>query len=212
MRLFIALAASLLPVSAATIYNNGTPNAMGGVTFSHFRVVDDFALASNATVIGLRFWTFNNAFTIADLTWAIYAENTGLPGAVVQSGSATNVVAIAEINNIQRREISVNFALSAGDYFIEFHAASALTVEGPFLSSWAFTADNTTDRYRQGDLTAVPTIETGSPDSGTRHAAFQLDGTFDSEVPEPSSVALAALGFSALWCKRSSRLARIRRG
>jgi len=210
----ILFALGLLPAGAATIYNNGTPNGIGGTNFSNFRVVEDFALASNATVTGLRFWTqtTNSSLTMADLTWAIYADNAGLPGAVVQSGSATNVAAIADVNNSHRREISVNFALSAGDYFIEFHPASGLTVDAPVSFFWAFTADNTTDRYRQGDLTAVPTIEVGlGAGSGALHAAFQLDGTFDSDVPEPSSVALAALGLSALWCKRSLRVARTRR-
>lgn len=211
MRLLFALTAALLPAGAATIYNNGTPNAGGGATFSHFRVVEDFSLAANATVTGLRFWTHlqSSAQTIADLTWAIYGDNAGLPGAVVQSGSATNVAAIVD-GVTHRREIAASFNLTAGDYFIEFHAASGLNVEGPLIQSWAFTADNATDRYRQGDLTAVPTVETNNG-SGTEQLAFQIDGTFDSEIPEPSSIALAALGLSVLWRKRSSRAANTRR-
>ncbi len=184
---------------------------MGGTTLSHFRVVEDFSLAANASDTGLRFWTQlqSSAQTIADLTWAIYADNAGLPGAVVQSGSATNVAAIVD-GVTHRREVAVNFNLTAGDYLIEFYAASGLTVEGPLVQSWAFTADNATDRYRQGDLTAVPTIEVNPGlGSGLLHAAFQIDGTFDSaEIPEPSSTALAAFGLSVLWCKRSLRAAK----
>lgn len=189
LRRQLILAAALVPTTAATIYNNGTPNGLGGANFNDFRVVKDSSLAANASISGLRFWTIttNSSQTFANLTWAIYANNAGLPGAVVQSGSASNVAAIVD-GSAHRREIAASFNLTVGDYFIEFHTASAPDVAGPTSFFWATTADNATNRYRQGDLTSVPTIEVNpNLGSGLLHAAFQIDGTLGATgIPGPA--------------------------
>ena len=208
LRLLLILAGALVPATAATIYNNGTPNGVGGTNFNDFRVVEDFSFASAASITGIRFWTTTQSSvvpSIADVTWAIYAESGGNPGALLHSGSANNVAGVLEFGQNVRRELSVSVNLLAGNYFLEVHTAPALNVAGALTTYWSFTADNATNRYRQGDLTSVPTIEANTgAGSGLLHAAFQLDGTLDSaQVPEPSSIALAAIGLAVLWRKRT---------
>ena len=210
MRLLFVWTLFLLPVGAATIYNNGTPNGFGAANFSNFRVAEDFSLAANASVTGLRFWTqtTNSSLTIADLTWAIYANNAGSLGAIVQSGSATNVAAIVD-GVAHRREIAVSFNLTVGNYFIEFHGANPINADGPTAFSWAFAADNPTDRYRFGDLAGGPAFISNNG-SGFEQLAFQIDGTFDSAgVPEPGSIALVSIGLAVLWrgCRNRNRRA-----
>lgn len=211
MRTLLLLATLSLPgLPAAILFTNGAPNANGGANFTDFRVADDFTLASLQRITLLRFWTFSQSVDPPDsptsdmpaVTWAIYANTGGAPGALLQTGTVNNLTGASAGTDLGVREIPVDFQLAAGDYFLELHAASTLDSAGSVLFTWAAADDNATLRYLLGtDLNSVPTTEVNPfLGSGLLQAAFEIEGS--APVPEPGTVGLALAGLG--WCLRRS--------
>ena len=207
---------SLWSLSAATLFSNGTPNGTGGANFNDLRVAEDFTLATGATLDTIRFWTFSQSTdptnsataTIDNVSWIIYANASGAPGAVLQSGSVANLLGFPDGSFQGQRNITVNFALAAGTYYLELHTASAASVAGPTSFFWSNTGTNQGQRYlTSSDLNTIPATQIADFDKDQTHLAFQLLGTADSgggsAVPEPSTYLLSGLGLAALaWYKR----------
>src|SRR5713226_3241557 len=97
---FVAASWSLvtLPIPASTIlYDNGPPNQSDGANITGFAAGDDFTLGGSVTLNGGSFWSsanfdpFANSFS-GTIGWAILANSSGLPGAILFSGSDSSPV------------------------------------------------------------------------------------------------------------------------
>ncbi|MGV3708260.1 MAG: PEP-CTERM sorting domain-containing protein [Gemmatimonas sp.] len=205
-----ALAFATSPLVAdAQIFDNGAPNATDGWNLSGMTSAEDFTLAQDYTVTGIRFWAFSlfgPSQYSGSITWGIYSDNVGLPGSMLFSGTASPIgvnqgpLAFGGGFDQYQFDIATNFNLSAGSYWVSLY-------NGPFTGAnyfyWQTTAPNASSNVR-GDL---------DPSDGNweytaqNDYAFQLFGqaTPTSVVPEPTTYVLLATGLVAIGLARRCR-------
>jgi hypothetical protein len=81
--------------NATVIYDNGGPNTQTGLPIEPFTTADDFTLAASAAIqrVGFYLQTDNGiAGWSQSVNYAFMSDAGGLPGAVLASGAAQNVV------------------------------------------------------------------------------------------------------------------------
>jgi hypothetical protein len=204
----LAFATSPL-VADAQIFDNGAPNNTDGLNLSLNVVAEDFTLAQDYTITGVRFWGFSltsQSQYSGSVQWSIFSNSAGLPGATLFSGTASpigvNQGALALSNSDQYQfDFATNFSLSAGTYWLGLH--TGLFSGNQFF--WQTTSPNASSNA----------VTDGIPGDGyweyyaLNDYAFQLYGqpTGTSVVPEPSTYALFATGLVAIGLARRRRRA-----
>jgi hypothetical protein len=200
-----------LPAQADILFNQTPPPSNpNSFDITSFRVADDFTFSSAATVTDILFYyAFAANGTATDLgpvTYAIYSDNAGTPGVLIQSESIlTGDVTRTGQNALCTLCASATFSLIApldlpgGTYWLELHADATLTGDnGGTPVSWANVAD---DFPNSGTIAQWDNGSGGTPNTslssfpGFEQFAFQLSGT---TVPEPGSFVLLALGLLSL--------------
>ena len=199
-----------LPGRAAILFNQTPPPSNpNSFDFADFRVADDFTFSNAATVTDVLFYyTFAANGAAADLgpvTYAIYDDNSGTPGTLLQSepiltGNVTRTDQNALCTLCASATFSItSLSLAAGTYWLELHADATLTGDnGGTPVSWANVAD---DFPNSGLIAQWDNGSGGTPTTslssfpGFEQFAFQLSGT---TVPEPGSFVLLALGLLSL--------------
>ncbi|MCX6626749.1 MAG: PEP-CTERM sorting domain-containing protein [Candidatus Solibacter sp.] len=189
-------------VQAATIISNGAPDHTGtayGANMSELLVAEDFTLAGTFDISNIRFWSLQLA--AADYRgsayWAIFDDNAGTPGSILQGNVAATVAAAATgfATGFGYAEyvfnIPVSFQLTAGTYWLALHnGAISDGTAAEMLWSNSATGGGLAGVYTDVPLAAPPIwIEVG------QEGAFLLEGSAPtSEVPEPGTVILLAGG------------------
>lgn len=193
----------LLAISAqaALIYDNGAPNSSSGNEFTQWIQAEDFTLASPANIEAIRFWAFPSGGTgyAGSITWRVYNDVAGAPGAVLYSGSAA-VTPVNEGPNAfggytqWRFDINTGtLALGAGTYWLGLHNGPlSTTARANFY--WQTTGANATS----AGLEDIDPFDSGGWYNNGNHHAFQLYDAALGEIPEPSTLALMGAGLAAL--------------
>jgi hypothetical protein len=196
----------------ATLLSSQGPTNGNGFSITDGRLADDFTLSNLSMVTDLLF--YYKAQSISDLgavTYAIYDNNAGALGAVVQSatiasGSVTRTGQSVLCPTCASATFSIApLPLVAGTYWLEVHAGTSFAdnTNGGFAVDWAAVDDNAT-------LIARFNASGGTPDtpvnfSGFNQYAFEVIGT---DSPEPGTLALLAAGLSILAVKARRRAGR----
>jgi hypothetical protein len=201
MKYLLSLAALLtlttFPAHADAIFTQGVSASGNGFDITDYRLADDFSLSTNETLASIGF--FYQAQQQTDLgvvTYAIYANNMGGPGNLVQSETINlPTLSIDPASQQFFADFAVSpLALSAATtYWLELHAGVSLTDTSGFTVSWLAADDNMTAIARDNLTLGLPDSAVGIP--GFNQYAFQLEA---APTPEPGSAALIALGLATL--------------
>lgn len=195
--------------AGAQIFANGTPDQTqaDARSISSFRSADDFNLASASSISSIRFWMLATDQSFAGiLSYAFYNDAAGAIGAVVSTGSVSNIVpqylshVPGFIYDTYLVDINLPSALNlaAGNYWLELHDGATLTTNNNADVYWSIAA-GVTGNARQSVAPTIPTNPT------TNALAFSLYGEVgppSTTVPEPSTVALSFAGLVALGLTR----------
>lgn len=192
--------------SAVVIYDNGSSANDDGFNFFNPSSADDFVLASNATISGVRFWAYTDTVSsLSQIGWAIMSDSGGLPGAVLYSGlaSPSSVVDTGvdvtlnpslDIYDVQFG-ISPLSLLGGSTYWLALDSGPIFTNTTPGFSGWLFTNGVTGNPAVAGGPSVFNSYGYG------RDNAFQLEGV-SGEVPEPATISLLGLGLLGAAARR----------
>ena len=157
--------------------------------------------AATATSAGFNSVVADGVFA-SGVNWLILAANGtgGLPGSTLFSGTNTAVTnAVGPVGiNYPTTDYSFGFApasLAAGSYYLAVQAIT--TNRNDFLSSGV--ADS--GAAQSGDGGASWAL--GYGELSFPSVAMSLMGTFDNNVPEPSSLALLLVGLGAIYRRKT---------
>ncbi len=209
------------PASAATIFDNGGPNHLGGSDMVLSLEADNFTVSAQSTLMTAQFWDFETSGGgdyAGSISWSIFTNSSNNPGTLLFSGSASGVNVTRVATGVldpskQFVEYSDTFtfsgtvSLAAGTYWLALHNGPTASVNPNSLANFAWentatacSAIGSNPCGRAQDLTA-----SGSPFLSTlTDNAFNLSGTV-SGVPEPGSLSLLGAGLLsfALFTRRS---------
>jgi len=179
--------------------NGGAPDAPNGFDYGdefQFIIAEDFVIASDTFVTDFH---FVSAFEPMVIDFTIYADNGGLPGAVLVSGTSQNLVT-SQIGTTIFWEVWFDledpFLAEAGvKYWFGIHSPDTNSNYGwVFSNSGGF-----------GDLTATGTPLTATSwQTSIKHSWFLLSGN-DAVVGgellpiDSTALVLAGLQTSAIW-------------
>jgi hypothetical protein len=183
-----ALGLMLSAHATPVLYDNGSPILSSGYNVVQNWLADDFTLAAPGSVLAFRvFMSAEQPEYLRDLGWAIYADDGGTPGAVLESGSGPGQRTL--IGNVAYFNYRIDFTLpqrlglAQGRYWLGLSGTP--NPDNPY-AYWTGAGPNAT----------LPSMQ--SPDNlhwfmNGQEFAFQILG-----VPEPSPGAMFALGLVLL--------------
>lgn len=198
-RLAAVMAAALVvsipqAVPAAIVYDNGPPSVNAGNEMTAWIQAEDFTIGAS-TITDVRFW--NNQSQASgvyngSISWAIYADASGSPGATLFSGNTAAVTRALMAVSGGFDEYQNNFSigsinLGAGTYWLGLH-------NGPIANNgraeffWAATNPNMTTPGHEFSLPSGPTWDS----TRTEHAFVLYNNPATVVVPEPSTLAMGA--------------------
>lgn len=189
------LAGALSTVAqAGVVYNNGSPNQAGGNEMTAWIQSEDFILTSATTITGVLFWSFDVGLADGSVSWLIYSDSAGTPGAVIGSGNTNAITRTAGAPLLTGTEYMNEFfitptALTAGTYHLGLHNGTlGVTTRSEFY--WETTGVQI-GSFGWEDI--APFGVNGWNNNSGEHA-FLLTSD-ERTVPEPGSIAL--LGIAA---------------
>jgi hypothetical protein len=198
--LFLSLVILVSGAHAGLIYNNGGPNGDNGNEMTQFIQAEDFSFASPQTITDIRFWGFTIDYApgpgkyYGSITWQIYSDDSGKPGAILDSGLAVPIQTY--LNNIYygpsyQFDFSIGpHTLDPGTYWLGLHNGPLTETENLYFY-WETTELNNTSIGEQYYIPYSGPWETN--DGGYEHA-FQL---YDN-VPIPGAAWLLGSGLAGL--------------
>jgi hypothetical protein len=196
--ILLALAAAWLataPAAATVVFQNGDTDRVGGTEMSRQLQAHDFRLTAPAALTGASFYALDLFDRIQGpaLDYAFFADAGGLPGTLLASGSALDLIL---------QPLGPQGGFGDPEYRVSFRFADAV----------ALAAD--TDywfglRFEDGTSDTLDIYWVNVPANGTALGAYLLDGGWSASineasfaleaagpaVPEPGSWALLIAGF-----------------
>jgi hypothetical protein len=180
---------------AATVFNNGAPDQVYGTNMSGNVVAEDFSLGSTYDISNIRFWSIQSkaADYSGSLSWAIYSNAGGNPGAVLKSGLSSAVGTATGLSTgfgyaEYVFDIGTTFQLAAGSYWLGL-ANSPLNPGNPSEMLWGTTSTATGAQAQY--LDGSTWIDSGN------NLAFSIDGSVPV-IPEPDTWALLITGMAVV--------------
>ena len=196
--LFLAVLVNATLAKADVVYSQTSPNG-NSFDITDYRLADDFTLPASATIGEVQFWYQAQYQTdLTAVTWAFYADNAGMPGSVLDSGTVTSpLTGFDTASGFFFADVPAGpLALADGSrYWLELHAGTSLTDTAGLTVSWAAVDDNSTLDAQQNLLLGIPETPVGF--SGYNQYAFELSST-TAATPEPSLRLLLLLSIAAL--------------
>jgi hypothetical protein len=128
--IILLLLRSVAGLQAATVYDNGGPDLQNGYGLTHWIQANDFNLPTGGLISHVQFWDLEvtGGYFQSSVVWEIHANNNGIPGSIVASGTSINLthVATGRNNGFGYNEFIVNFdiieaSLGAGKYWLVLH-------------------------------------------------------------------------------------------
>jgi hypothetical protein len=186
-----------------TVFDNGAPDHQNGNSLGFAIQAEDFTLDSANAVTGLSFWTLEAHGAYRGNIWyAVRFDAGGRPGAVIASGSTSDVersvfapvLGLAETYNVLTMNEPV--LLGPGTYWLTLHNGGPGEFDAPNEFLWETAAANASTRGQE---------------------AFGLDDSFNTNfnehafsicaVPEPARAWMLAAGLAVLAGARMRRRA-----
>jgi hypothetical protein len=182
----------------SVIYNSGAPDHLSGNEMTGWIEASSFTLGSTATFQQVTFWDIEQSPGYqGSITWQIYSQGIGQPGGVLFSGNASpnhtatgNIIVggATEYNNV----FSVgSITLNAGTYWLGLHNGPLTTTNFDYMY-WETTSPSSSLGYEQ----STP-FGSGNWSYNGNSYAFEL-----TNVPEPTTLALAGVGIASLLALR----------
>jgi hypothetical protein len=188
------------------VYDNGAPDQRNSSSMTYYIAVDAFSLSAPVTFQSVRFWSVETGGSgyVGPIHWQIYADSSGLPGALLQSGDASadrtatgRTILIAGDYTEHENEFSVgSITLGPGTYWLGLHNGPLSYVPDGGLDpmGWETTA-----------WTHSPTGLILWPDGSHPYPAGPQNAFQFISVPEPSTGALIGVVVGALVTLRWRR-------
>ncbi|MBS1716324.1 MAG: PEP-CTERM sorting domain-containing protein [Armatimonadetes bacterium] len=193
LRFSIALLGFASMAAAGMVYDNGSPNLLGGDDISAYDVAEDFTLTHGASIMGVRFWSLGGTQTGQVRVRIMNADDSGPGGQIFTanldddaSNTGRSLYGFNELDHTL--EIASSVHLNAGHYYLMLDSDPSLNYQQTGVYWESANANSTPPGVRRyhGAGLYTPTNE---------EHAFQVFGLADP-VPEPAS--LTALGLAAL--------------
>ncbi len=221
----LALACSGQQARADPVFDQSSVAAatVGSLNISDYVSADDFTVSSTVTLTGLRVWLADSRGTddngVLDyfggtLSWGIFANSAGSPGALLASGAGTPVLTDTGFNGTGTGVdvVIADLVLSGpilvpGTYWLGLHEGvwgSAYDLTPVFW--YASTAGSGATPHGNDDEVSLGSQWIDTADPLNFKLAFRLSGDLVQTVPEPATAALVLLGLGAMgWARRRRR-------
>ncbi|MDH5547007.1 MAG: PEP-CTERM sorting domain-containing protein [Gammaproteobacteria bacterium] len=202
---------SLITISqakATVIYDNTTNPIGGGTALNYALSADDFQLSQNTTVTGATIGLYGGGINLWDLSgeWAIFSNGPNQPGSILAIGLADNAQLVGTDYSF---DFGDSVMLNANTtYWFGFHALNGGNNAGLAWQSRSSPIGSTSATISLSGGYTNPLIANYSNSSDwVLHSSFdivfQLHGY--TAVPEPSAIALFALGLLGLSFSRKHK-------